>query len=465
MREIDHFRANVLSLARAFTIAFAVMAIGLAYWHVVRAPQLRADAHNPRTRERIKLTEPGRLLASDGSVILEGVNPNGEWYLEYAEPEVYCHLTGYNDRTGLQASLRDPLYGMGEYEDPWTRLLRGRPRGCDVYLTINAEAQRLAAGLMEGQRGAVVALEPSTGNVLVMVSAPAYNPAFVLDSAADYAAFTQSDEKYELNRALQGQYVPGSVLKILTAAAALDKQVVSADDQFSCTGTHEVNGATVRCRRPSGHGTIDLEEAMVDSCNVVFAQIGQALGPEEFRKYVNAFHLLDRPDVPLPASGGRMATMEGPEAQVEVAEAAFGQGATLVSPAAIARLAATIANGGSVPRLTLVDHIVGPNGKEKFRSKPESLGQAVSPATAREVAGMMVEVVERGTGRSAHIRGVEVAGKTGSAQNPSGAPHAWFAGFAPADAPKVAIAVIIEHGGAGSSIAAPIARQVMERLM
>ena len=465
MREIDHFRANVFSLARAFTVAFAVMALGLAYWHAVRAPELRADKHNPRTRERIKLTKPGRILAADGSIILEGVKPDGEWYLEYADPETYCHLTGYNSRTGLQASLRNALYGMGEFEDPWTRILSGRPEGCDVHLTIDPEAQRLAAGLMQGLRGAVVALDPATGKVLVMVSAPAYNPTHVLASAADYALFSQSDEKYELNRALQGQYAPGSVLKVFTAAAALDKQVASPEDQFLCTGTHEVSGAIIRCRRESGHGSIDLEEALVDSCNVVFAQLGQALGPEAFRQYATAFHLLDRPDLPLPAKGGRMAAMDGPDAQVEVAEAAFGQGATLVSPAAIARLTATIAHAGSVPRLTLVDHIVGPNGKVILRAQPESLGKAISSETARELAGMMVEVVERGTGRNARIRGVRVAGKTGSAQNPSGENHAWFAGFAPVDAPRVAVAVIVEHGGAGGDMAASIARQVMESLL
>ncbi len=465
MRDLQEPRRNLLRLGQGFLWAYAFMAVWLAYWHVVRAPALNADPHNPRATERLKITQPGKVLTSDGKVIVEGARSEFEWYLAYPGHEAFCHLTGYNSETGLQKPLRDALYGQGVYEDPWSRLLRGRRTGCDVTLTINARAQARAAQLMSGARGAVVALDPRTGGILVLVSAPSYEPGGVVTSREDFAAFQRNREKPELNRALLGQYAPGSVLKILTAAAALDAAVVRPTDLFVCKGQTKISGATIVCRLPKGHGNLDFNYAFQDSCNVVFAEVGSRLGPQRFQDYVRRFMLLQAPELPLPSAGGRMAAMNGPAAVAEVAEAAFGQGATMVSPVAIARLAATIANRGVVPKLQLVQRIVGPDGRVYQELKPETLNPAVSAATAQTVAGMMVNVVERGTGRQAAISGVRVAGKTGSAENPSGLPHAWFAGFAPADDPRVVVAVIVENGGSGGGSAAPIAREVMKVLL
>ena len=465
MNDVADLRVYVLRLARGFLVLFAAMAVWLVYWHVVAAPALRADALNPRARERLKMTQPGRVMTSDGKVVLEGARGQDEWYLDYPGHQTYCHLTGYNLKTGIIPTIRDALYGAGSYEDPWCRVLRGRPTGCEVTLTINAAGQRRATELMAGSRGAVVAIEPSTGAILVAVSAPGYEPAGVLASQADFAAFQGQPDKPELNRALLGQYAPGSVLKVLTAAAALDAGVVKLSDKFECKGKAMGAGTKIICRVAAGHGELGLERAFTDSCNVTFAEVGERLGPQRFMDYVNKFFLLQRPDLPLTARGGRMANMVGPNAGAQVAEAAFGQGATLVTPAAIASLAATIANGGQVPRLQLIQRITGPRGRVFAQMKPEMLGQAVRVETAHTVAGLMEACVERGTGRRAEISGVRVGGKTGSAENPSGLPHAWFAGFAPVDKPRVAVAVIVENGGSGGGIAAPIAQGVIEAIL
>lgn len=465
MHDIAELRRNVARLCRGFLIAFLVLSVWLAYWHVIRAPALRADTHNPRARERLKVTQPGRVLTADGDLVLEGRRDNEVWYLEYPGRDSYCHLTGYNAKTGLQASLRDALYGTGPYEDPWVRLLRGRPTGCDITLTINGEAQRLATELMAGQSGAVVAIDPRTGDMRVMVSAPAYDPTAVLLSAADWQLFRNHPDKPELNRALLGQYAPGSVLKILTAAAALDSGFVKPDDEFRCRGRIRVGDGTIRCRLTRGHGSITFTEALTDSCNVIFADVGRGLGPAAFRDYMHRFAMLEAPALPLPVRGGRMPAMDGEKAEEEVAEAAFGQGAMLVSPLAVARLTAAIAARGVVPEVRLIEGISGPQGRRFHQQTPAAREPAMSAEAAELLAGMMVKVVEQGTGRRARIRGVKVAGKTGSAQNPAGPPHAWFAAFAPADNPRAAIAVIVEHGGAGGETAAPIARRVMEALL
>ncbi len=465
MHDVDELRINVVRLCRGLLFVFALTALWLGYWHVIRAPQLRADSHNPRATERLKLTQPGRVLTRDGAAVLEGRKDHGVWYLEYPGREVYCHLTGYNAAGGLQVALHDALYAQGQYEDPWCRILRGRPTGCDIGLTIDGGAQTLATREMAGKCGAVVAMDPRDGAIRVLVSAPGYDPTSVLVSAADYELFRNNPDKPELDRAVAGQYAPGSALKILTAAAALDRGVVKPSDTFECSGQVKIDQGLIRCRRANGHGRISLTTAMADSCNVVFAEIGRGLGPATFLDYVNRFRLTQRPRLPLYAREGRMPAMVGPKAELQVAEAAFGQGRALVTPIAMARLAATIANAGVVPQLRIVDHITGAGGKAYYRLTPGTDGQAVAPQAARETAGMMVATVERGTGRRAQIPGVAVAGKTGSAENPAGPPHAWFVGFAPADRPRVAVAVIVENGGAGGEVAAPIAQRVMRELL
>jgi peptidoglycan glycosyltransferase len=463
--DIELLRANVIRLCRGMLAAIALVTMWLAYWHVLEAPTLRADPLNPRTRERMKLTQPGRVLTRDGKLVLEGQREQGTWFLEYPGREVYCHLTGYNAKTGLQPALHDALYAVGRYEDPWCRILRGRPTGCDVTLTVDGTAQEIATRAMANKVGAVVAMDPRDGAIRVLVSAPPYDPPMVLESPDDFALFQHHPDKPELNRALLGQYPPGSVLKVLTAAAAVDSGVAKPSDRFTCNGSTVVDGAEIRCRREKGHGRTTFEWAFADSCNVIFAEVGRGMGPTRFREYVAKFHLLDRPNLPLPAAGGRMASMIGPKADLDCAVAAFGQGATMVTPLAIAQMAATIAHGGQVPAPQLIQKITSARGRVLAQMRPEILGQAVSVDAARAVTRMMVTTVNKGTGGAAQIPGVKVAGKTGSAENPAGLPHAWFVGFAPADDPKVVVAVIVENGGAGGEVAAPIARQVMQALL
>jgi len=462
MRDVQQPRTNVLNLCRSLLVAFGAMSVCLAWWHTVRAPALRTDRYNPRVTERVKITRPGALTTADNVAVLTARQTRGQWIVACPAPQTYCHLTGYSPRSGLRHGLRSALYALGPYEDAWTNILRGPPTGCDIKLTVYSAPQRLATRLMQGKCGAVLALDPRNGAIRAMVSAPAYDPN---EAARDYASLAEQVDQPELNRALLGQYAPGSILKLLTAAAAIDTGIAGPEEQFRCPAQVRIGNTTVRCRRAQGHGKISFEEALVDSCNVIFAEVGRMLGPETFRHYTKRFHILSPPELPLPVRGGKMADMSGPHAQEELAEAAFGQGATLISPLAMAQMTAAIAAGGSVPKPKLVDSVLSARGRQLYTLRPESLGQAVSSHTAAAVGGMMVQVVERGTARSARIAGTKVAGKTGSAQNPSGVAHAWFVGFAPADAPRVAVAVIVEHGGAGGRVAAPIARQVMQSVI
>ncbi len=459
---MDSLSQDIRKLASWPLAGFVVLCIALTYWQVIAAPSLNSAKENNRAERMQRRIQPGRLLTEDGLVILDSRPGQDGWERVYPDTEAFCHLTGYNNRSGLQKTLSDVLYAQGVYGHPLEDLLHGEPIGNDVYLTINAGLQQIADRMMDGRRGAVIAMDPRDGRVLCLYSSPTYEAASVTSSAEAYNVFSYDPSKPELNRALQGMYPPGSVFKIFTASAAVDAGIANPATKLHCKGTERIGGTTVKCRRLSGHGELSMEWAMADSCNIAFAKLGDEIGPERFREYVRKFHLLDAANLPLPTVAGRMADFLGYKGELELVEASFGQGKTLVTPLAIARLTATIANGGEVVQPLLIEHVNTSGGRTLTRGSSTKLGRAVSKETADAVAGMMRAVVEDGTGAVVDLAGTEVAAKTGSAQNPSGDAHAWFTCFAPYEAPTVVVTVMIENGGSGSETAGPIAAAVLK---
>lgn len=460
---MEDLRHNIKRVALVPLLSFALLCGYLGYWHVLRGPELRAHPNNSRAQERLRTIQPGRLYDADAELLMGVAGSPGQWRRTYPAGRYVCHLTGYNERSGLQWGLRDAFLGIGKYEKPWAEFIEGPRQGNDVVLDVDLDAQELATRLLRGRRGAVVALSAHTGAVLTMVSAPAYDPETVLESDWDYQLFREDPDKPEYNRALQGLYPPGSVLKILTAAIVLDLGRVQPDTTFRCTGSYEFQGTTIRC--PRAHGEVDLTEALAVSCNTTFARLAREISGKEFTDYARRFRLLERAQMPLPSSMGKLGDFSGPRGEVMLSETAFGQGATLVTPLAIARLTLALAQEGKVIEPYLVEMVRAPGGRVLARARPREVGPAVGPATAGAVAGMMRSVVEEGTGRVAQLRGIEVAGKTGSAENPHGEAHSWFTCFAPADDPAVVVTVLVENAGAGSEAAAPIAREVLEHLL
>lgn len=461
MRQLSR---NIKRVAMVPLVGFALLCVYIAYWQVLRAPALRADEHNTRAQERLEKIRPGRILDADGEVLLDVRQAaDGSWERLYPASEAVAHLTGYNDSSGLQKGVRDALLNVGRYEHPLAEFIEGPTRGNDVSLTIDLDAQRLATHLLRRQRGALVALDAKTGAVLTMVSAPTYDPADVLASDFNYQLFQQNPNVPELNRALLGLYPPGSVLKIFTAAVCLDLGRVSPDTSFDCDGRYEIDGAEITC--PRAHGSVTLEEALAVSCNTTFARLGRYMVPEEFLDYGRRFLLTEPAQLPLPSRSGRLGEFTGEDSDVLLAETAFGQGRAHLTPFAIARMTLAIANGGRVLEPYLVDEIMAPDGRVIAKSRTHEVGRAISAETAATVAGMMVRVVEDGTGKVAQIRGVDVAGKTGSAENPQGEAHSWFTAFAPAQSPQVVVTAVVENAGHGSEVAAPVVREVMVHLL
>ena len=461
---MNELSQNIRRIALVAVWSFLLMALVFGYWQVVRAPALRAHPYNQQAQQQAKSIKPGLIYTGDGELVL-GVEKDDEgWQHTCPAGPLYCHLTGYNEKTGLRKGLREALLGIGAHQDRWGAV-GYTEQGLDVVLTIDSEAQRRATELMEGKRGAVVALDPTDGAILVMVSAPSYYPAQVLESQMNYEMFTNHPASPELNRALQGLYPPGTILQIFVAAVGLDSGVVTSQTVFDCSGTEQIAGITVNCSKPGGHGRLTLSRALADSCNIAFAELAQLIGPEQFRSYAQKFHLLDESDLPLPTAQGKMADLASDDAETELVEAALGQGTALVTPIAMARLAATIASGGQVLQPYLVDRITRQGGETVTDYRGGRLGVAISQETAQQVAGMMQVSVEDGSASSVALSGCRVAAGIGWTQNPEGKPHSWALGFGPVGAPQAAVAVIVENGVPGRPAAGPIAREILEVLL
>ncbi|MFC5381223.1 peptidoglycan D,D-transpeptidase FtsI family protein [Aquipuribacter nitratireducens] len=454
----------------------------------VNAGEISAGQGNVREVYREFGRERGPIVVGgDPVAVSTEVGGDYRFLREYPAGPLYAHATGYYSivygTSGIERTNNDVLAGTADalFYSRIGQILTGEdPSGGSVQLTLDPAVQQAAAEALGDQRGAVIALEPATGRVLAMVSSPSYDPdrlsSHDLGDVREAWEELNADEGRPLeNRALSGRlYPPGSVFKIVTAAAALESGDYTPETELP--GGAELDlpltDATLPNygRRPcEADGTTTLADAMRTSCNPAFGQIGIDLGAEAIREQAAEIGYLADLDIPLPVTP---ATVPGDLNAPQSAQAAIGQFDVRVAPIHIAMTSAAVANDGLVMTPQLVRSIRGPDLQVVEDIQPEPLSTAFSPETAAALTDMMVSVVEDGTGTAAQIPGVQVAGKTGTAQTGNDTdPHAWFTSFAPADDPQVAVAVVVENGGdlgsetSGGRVAAPVARAVMEAVL
>ena len=475
-------------------VLFVALIATSTYW-LWRSPDLEARQGNPTLVVRQVTIERGLIYASDGKTVLAQNRKRkvGEktWYLRtYPAGGLVAQTVGYStiarSRAGLEKSMNDFLTGsnsnLSTIVDRVTGKLRGLTQtGNSLVLTIDAEAQREAMRLLEGVCGAAVALEPATGRVLVMASSPTYDPNLVEGRFAEILGQQGPCEPAAplLNRASAGLFIPGSTFKVITAAAALDSQRYQPDSTFVDKGYCLEYGKKVLNFADQGgpevFGQVTLAEALQHSINAVFCDIGKELGPQLVLDYARRFGFYELPPLETPsderrASGlydnGDLFFPQDPNA-VDPGRLAFGQERLLATPLQMAMVAAGIANGGLVMRPYAVDRVLEPDGAILTRSSPQELRQAIRLETAADLTAMMELVVEAGTGTAAQIPGVRVAGKTGTAETGRAERNdTWFIAFAPAEAPRVAVAVALsDQSGTGGATAAPIVRAIIETLL
>jgi len=467
-----------------------VLVVATTYWQAWAAGDLadRQDNQIERvaqfTIKRGEIRTRGLLLARNRAAKVGG---RTLYFREYPQRGFAAHVHGYSTqsrfRTGLERSLNDYLTGsnanlstvLGTAVD---RLKGATIQGNDVVLTLHPRAQRAAQNALGSRCGAVVALEPSTGKVLVMASSPTYDPNLV-EGKFDQVTGVRADCRRPdalLNRATAGLYAPGSTFKVVTASAAIDSGRFQPGSTFVDPGYCEVYGRRVNnydTTRPFGR--LDLRTALKYSVNSVFCNIGKTLGAKKIVEYAKRFGFYSTPPLETPsnerAPSGLYAEGEtfDPEddSDVDPGRFAFGQERLLVTPLQMAMLAATIANDGVAMRPHVVDRIVAPDGSVVVRSKRDELGRAVSAKTAQEVGTMMRAAVEGGTGTAARLPGLVVGGKTGTAETGiAGLNTTWFICYAGKGRPQVAVAVVVEQqNSTGGETAAPVAREVLQALL
>lgn len=410
-------------------------------------------------------------------------------------PEYY--LGDLIGKFGIEKSLESRLRGQGggeqiEVDASGQRLrMLGQAEaktGESLTLTIDLELQRAAEAAMQGKEGAIVVLGTQTGEVLAMVSQPTFDPNVFARGirTSEWRALLDDPLKPLNNRAVQGQYPPGSTFKVMMAAAALEKGIIAPATRFRCSGGLPFGRRVFHCWKRRGHGSLDLRQAIAHSCDVYFYQIGQKLGIQGIADYARLFGMgkplgieLDHEATGLiPDAAWKKRVLGAPWQAGETLSVVIGQGYVTATPLQMAVVAATVANGGTVYRPRLVKQSLSADGETVTDYAPVVLHEThISPETMRLVQAGMLDVVNGrgGTGAKAKLPDILVAGKTGTSQVISGTrgkgkilarqyrDHAWFIAFAPADAPEVAVACIIEHAGAGGgAVAAPTVRAVLD---
>ncbi len=480
---------RVAGLAMGLMIALIV---ATTYWQTWARPALAERQDNEIQRvaqfqiKRGLILSPSRVLARNKE---RRVESRTLYFRRYPQGRLTAHVVGYStaarSRTGLERSLNPILTGSGRslssLVDQSLDKLNGKPIvGDTAVTTLDVNGQRAALDALGTRCGAVVALDPRTGRVRVMVSSPSYNPNDVETNFGRIekirADCTPASPLF--NRASQGLYPPGSIFKVVTASAALGSGRYTAASTFVDPGYCTVYGKRVNnfdTSRP--FGTVSLATALQFSVNSVFCNIGLELGAKRIVKQAKAFGFYERPPLETPeserlASGlyrnGRLSDPKR-DRDVDAGRMAFGQERLLVTPLQMAMLAGTIGNDGILMRPFVVEKTVTPNGKTRERTRPAKIRRAVSPATARDVGAMMVRAVQAGTGTAAQIPGLRIGGKTGTAETGvDGSNVTWFIAFAggAGQKPKLAIAVVLQNQAlTGGATAAPIARQVMQALL
>jgi peptidoglycan glycosyltransferase len=487
---------QITRLAVAGVVLLSALIVATTYWQAWAAPGLQDRQDNAIERVAQFQIDRGEIVNERGRVPLatnreRQVKGTTFYFREYPQGGLTAHVVGYatqaRSRAGLERSMNAYLTAANSnlatvIDRTLDDLAGATIHGNDVRLTLNLRGQRAAMAALGNRCGAVVALEPKTGRVLVHAQRPTYDPNLV---ETDFAAVQRAPGAEcapaapLLVRATDGLYTPGSTFKVVTASAAIDSGRYSLRSTFQDPGYCEEYGKRVfnysDQGTPSGYGTVNLGQAIQNSINSVFCNIGKDLGAGTLIDYAKRFGFYERPPLETPdneraPSGlyqdGRLYDPQD-DNQVDPGRFAFGQERLLVTPLQMAMVAATIANDGALMEPHVVDKIVGPGGATIRTTRPKKIRQVVSPRTADEVTEGMELAVQSGTSTAAQLPGVAVAGKTGTAESgQQGVNTVSFICFAPADDPKVAIAVFVERQrSTGGQTAAPIAKQVLQALL
>lgn len=482
---------RVYQLFVLFLALFVALIVNLNYVQVVESKKLAEDPRNARSLYRGYGRERGPIVTPDGVLLARSVESRDQlkWIREYPTAGLFAHMTGYvsfrHGETGIEKTFQEELVGtdpeVAYRPDNIVDYLTHGPKGATVEVATTARAQQAAADALRGRRGAVAAIDPRTGAVITLYANPTFNPNPIVshdpaisDPAYD-AAISPANDKPAVSQAFQEREAPGSTFKVVTGATGL-MNGMGPETAFPDPATLDLpNTSATLSNFNRGRPCVDgrqtsMAQAFPASCNTYFAQLGLALGPEKMFAEAELFGF-NKPFSELGLDNAA-SVFPPPSAfagnKPAVAFAAIGQFDVAATPLQMAAVAAGVGNGGVLKEPHVVSKVRGADGqiiKDFERGGGEVKSKPMDPTRAGELKDMMVDVVEKGTGRAARIPGVRVAGKTGTTNDFE---QAWFIAFAPAENPTVAVAVLIQNEGneaTGGQVAAPVAKQVMQTLL
>lgn len=456
---------RLTNLMLLFSILFALLVANLTLIMVVQAESYQNMPGNNHTLAREAKTERGTISTYDGTVLAKSEKQSdGTYQRVYPAGDLASHVVGYASTqygtSGIEAAYNETLKGQQNFAS-WTDVVNSlagiNTPGNDIVLTLNSKIQQAAQDALAGEVGACVVLDPETGAVLALASSPTYDAQDVeqlIQQAAENSGGESSSELY--NRATQALYAPGSTFKMVTLATALQDGVATEETKYDSPGTMEIGNATVTNVNENDYGTISLARATEVSSNTVYGQLGVEIGAERLVSGAEAFGFNDSIDFDLPLATSLMpnpSEMTEWETAWAAAGEPVGEHESPAGPQAtvmeMALVGCAIANGGTIMQPYLVDGIYNANGERSFTGTATKLMQAVDEATANRVLEVLEGVVSNGSGGAAAVEGATVAGKTGTAERGDGTSDSWFVGIAPAESPRVVVAIAIEKGDSG----------------
>ena len=475
----------IIRVFAVLLVLFGLLGYFTTRWTVIDRAALQDNPQNKRELLAQQRIARGLIEAGTGTVLARSIRrADGTYARRYPENGLFAQTVGYSflnpGTAGLERFYNGQLTGRTAGFEGTLRKLQGkRQQGNDLQTSLDPPSQQIALDQLAGRPGAVVALDPRNGRVKVMASVPSYDPN-VLRGAKQTAVLNSAPGAPLLNRTTAGLYPPGSTFKVVTAAAALDSGLYEPTSTVNGANGIEISGVPLNNDGQQDFGEIDLTTALTQSVNTVWAQVGERVGKRRMGRYMERFGFGSPVPVDLPAderlaSGafcspdGKRELVDPTDSCVDIGRTAMGQDKLLATPLQMAMVASAVANRGVLMRPQIGTRTIDPEGRTAYENTPQQFSRVMSASSAEKLTAMMTKVVQEGTGTAAALTGIDVAGKTGTAERDviNNITQPWFIAFAPASNPQIAIAVTIEEtvGGFGGTDAAPIAKAVMESLL
>ena len=464
----NNINKNIYLIVKIFVVLFAVLFVNLAYIQIYEAEALLKNPHNANVAQKAAELERGKIFDSAGELLADSEKDGDGYKRVYPYGAVFAGPLGYVSEklgtSGVESTQNTYLAGsnmMLHVLGPIASLFEPE-RGDDVHLTLSAAYQQAAYDALGERKGAVVILNRRTGEVLAMVSRPSYDPNGI---DANWDALRTDENSPLVNRAVQGLYPPGSTIKPMIADGALTEGVATPDTVVNCTGALYINSSySLRDAGGEVHGPLNMAQAIEESCNSYFGTMGLKLGAGGLQKTFARFGFEQDLDSDFDSTKPQLPDYDN-LSEGEIAQVGIGQSTLLVTPLRMAMMAAAIGNDGVMMKPFLVKQITDPSGAAVESYQPQQWLTVTSPENATLLYNDMKNVIIEGTGTRASVPGVEMIGKTGTAENSSGQDHAWFIGCANMPDEDIAFAVIVENSGFGGLAAAPVVNSILTSIL